>query len=365
MSIVKNSIALFSNLPSGGASELARLNFTFFDRNANVTYLSDSEIKPRNILHYLYICIFKLPAIHMRLANKISENSTCLVVYHSWLTKSPHILRYAQLPKIYICQETMREYYDSKHISNQTIRDKIVNLIRLPLKFIDKKNLQSSKVKIIANSQFSKSLIDKYYRVSSEVIYPGIDTRLFVKDSANIKKNQVLSVGAINKLKGYEFLINVLSEIEIGNRPTLVLVGNGVDKLYANKLERMANLKQVKLIVKVDISKAKLLNEYRASKVFMYAPINEPFGIVVLEAMASGLPLVVYKYGGGYTEILNENNGLIMDNLDSKKWAYKLENLLSNKKKINRYGNYNLQIVNKKYTADIMNNNIWKLIKSL
>lgn len=259
----------------------------------------------------------------------------------------------------------MREYFDPQHISTQNIKEKIINIIKLPIKYIDKQNLRSRHLTIIANSFFSKNMIDNYYGVSSKVIYPGIDTFAFKQNVSVKKKNQIISVGAINKLKGYEFILQVVSKINKSLRPKLVIVGNGADVKYLINLKELARKLNVSIDCKTNISKALLINEYLKSKLFIYAPINEPFGIVVEEAMAARLPLVVYKKGGGYIEILSENNGLIINNLNIEKWAKQVENLLGNQKLLEKYGKYNMSYVNKNYTAEIMNNNLWKIIQSI
>ena len=92
---------------------------------------------------------------------------------------------------------------------------------------------------------------------------------------------------------------------------------------------------------------------------------QEPFGIVVEEAMSIGLPLVVYKSGGGYVEILNSKNGVIIDNLNDLYWGNQINKLLKNAKKIKSYSDYNQMYVQKNYDQQNMNTNIWSLINSL
>ncbi|PIR99145.1 hypothetical protein COT87_00930 [Candidatus Collierbacteria bacterium CG10_big_fil_rev_8_21_14_0_10_44_9] len=259
----------------------------------------------------------------------------------------------------------MREYFDSEHISIQTIKEKITNILRLPIKYIDKQNLQSKNLIVIANSLFSKNMIDKYYGVSSKVIYPGIDTSLYKVKGQIKKRNQIISVGAINKLKGYNFILHVISKINKSIRPKLVIVGNGADIEYLISLKKLASKLDVLLDCKINLSRSLLIKEYLMSKLFIYAPVNEPFGIVVEEAMAAGLPLVVYQNGGGYAEILSKKNGLIINNLSTEKWANQIEKLLGNQKLLEQYGKYNVSYVSKKYTAKIMNDNLWKTIQSI
>ncbi|EKD80685.1 MAG: glycosyltransferase [uncultured bacterium] len=361
----KDIIVCYSNLPTGGASELYKLNIGYLGKKAKVIEITDSKLHPKNIINYLFICLLELPKLHRMLANGFKEKPKVLIGYHSWLTKSPYIFRYLSIPKIYICQELMREYYDSIHIINQNIIERLINFIRLPIKYVDRKNLKSSNLTVVVNSSFSKAMVDKAYHVSSTVIYPGINTALYKVKGLIKKRNQIISVGAISKLKRYNFILHVISKINRSIRPKLVIVGNGADIEYLNSLKKLAIKLEVLLDCKINLSRSLLIKEYLMSKFLIYAPVNEPFGIVVEEAMAARLPLVVYQNGGGYAEILSKENGLIINNLSTKKWANQIEKLLSNQKLLEQYGKYNVSYVNKKYTAKIMNDNLWKTIQSI
>lgn len=362
MSTRKKNLAIYSNLPSGGALELAQQNFKYLKDRVAITYLSDSNVRPRHLLIYLLITIIKLPGIHKKLANSVSEKCGVLLAYHSWMTKSPYILRYFNGRKIYICHEPLREYVDRGHIAQQSIKEKLINLIRLPIKYIDKANLRSENTLVVVNSLYSKANIDKYYKVVSTVLYPGVDTSIYSHNRKVKKLNQIISVGSINRLKGYEFLVKVLSKIPIVYRPTLVVVGNGGDPRYISRILLLAKKLSVKLVVKTNISRSALVREYQQSKIFIYAPVNEPFGVVVLEAMSTGLPLLVSNEGGGYTEIISKQNGVIMSNLNIENWAKSCTDLLIDNNLMARFGNYNALYVRKFYTSDIMNGKLWKLL---
>jgi glycosyltransferase involved in cell wall biosynthesis len=139
----------------------------------------------------------------------------------------------------------------------------------------------------------------------------------------------VISVGSINKLKNQKFLLEVVERIPLNLRPKLILVGNGGDKKYIQTLIEYAKSKSINLKIYCDLSRKRLIDLYKHSYVFMYAPINEPYGLVVLEAIKAGLPLMVSNSGGGYNEVIDKNNGYILRN-DSDLWARTYVKLLSN-----------------------------------
>lgn len=258
----------------------------------------------------------------------------------------------------------MREFYDTEHIKNQSKKEKFINIIRTPIKFIDRKNIKTDRLIVVANSLYSKKIIDKAYDVNSVVIYPGIDTNKYKVSPGQVKENQVVSIGAINKLKNQEFLVDVLAKIEKGIRPTLVLVGNGRDEKYIEMIKVKAKTMGVNLKIKMNISEEEKIAELHKSKVFMYSPIGEPFGLAVEEAISSGLPILTYLRGGGYVEIMDRNNGIMLDKLNSTEWAFSLNQLLSNNL-VSKYQHFNTRYAKKNLDERIMNEKIKKLIDKL
>ncbi len=354
----KKRIAIFSNLPSGGARELYDSNIRYLKSHYVVSEINETIFKPSNFFEYLYISLISIPKFYKNLSRTIDQDFDLILAYHSWITKSPSILKYSKLPKIYICHEPMREYTDNLHIQNQTLKESIINIIRIPIKIQDKNNLKTKNLVVIANSKFSKKIIDNYYNVSSKIIYPGINTGVNI--SSIKKENKILSVGAINKLKGFQFIIEVVSQIDKRMRPNLSLIGNGGDNSYISTLKSRAKELDVNLTIKTNISREELSHEYLTSKVFAYAPLNEPFGIVVEEAMSCGLPILAYAKGGGYAELLNNKTGILLDDLDIQEWSQSLAKMLNSG--VNKY---NMKLIKNDYSDDVMNDNLVKVIEKL
>lgn len=357
------TIAIYSNLPFGGGltTQISTEHY-LAEKGFKIFKILESKYKIRNFLAYLYISIIVSPRLQRDLIRNTPHH--LLIAYHSWLTKAPSVLRYSNGNKIYICHESMREYYDIEHIRYQSIKERIVNLLRLPIKWLDRYNIQSPNTTIVANSYFSKRIIDNAYSVNSVVVYPGIDVKKYLGESSIKKANQVICISAINKYKRQDFLVDILANMSEENRPLLVLIGNGFDEKYLLNLYSKAKSLNVKLKVKINISEKEKVKELKKSKIFIYAPISEPFGIVVEEAVASGLPILVYKYGGGYVELVSKNNGIIMNNLDPKLWSDRLSQLLKNVDKLKYYSEYNRKYAIDKLDSKYMNETLLTIVKS-
>ena len=360
------TISIYENLPSGGARSLFRSNLSVIKKEFNVKVISDKRetIKIKNLFTYLGYIYLKYK-YQNKILNKIIFNTDLFLAYHSWVTKSSILLRQTQIPEIYVCHEAPREFYDTEYISKFTFKDRIINTLRIGIKNIDKHNVSTNKkLIIIANSNFSASNIYRIYGNKSKIIYPGINLRKFNNNYPLDKRhNQILCVGSINKLKNQKYILEVISSMDKTKKPRVVFVGNGGDGNYIREMYKIAKKNDIDIVIKQNICDKELIAEYKMSKVFCYAPINEPFGIAVIEAMRSGLPIVASMYGGGYNEILSDSNGYILSPNNRHEWCVAIEKLLENKTVWNRFSKFNYNYASK-FSDTIMNKKLVDIIKN-
>lgn len=135
------------------------------------------------------------------------------------------------------------------------------------------------------------------YGLNSFVCYLGVDTETF-KPLNCIKENYVLSVGACDPAKGHDFIIRSLGLIDQKIRPKLIIVCDRGDNFWINYLKLLALRLNVDLEIKSRITDDELVLLYNKAKLVVYAPYLEPFGLVPLEAMTCGVPIVAVKEGG-------------------------------------------------------------------
>ncbi len=150
----------------------------------------------------------------------------------------------------------------------------------------------------IANSNFVKERIRRYYRRDSEVIHPPVDTVYFTpgNDSA---EDYFITVSALVPYKKVDLLVEAFNRT--GDR--FIIVGKGPEE---RKLKKAA---KNNIEFKKDLPGNELLDLYRNSRAFVYAGV-EDFGITFAEAHSCGIPVISYGKGG-VTDIVNKDNGIL------------------------------------------------------
>jgi glycosyltransferase involved in cell wall biosynthesis len=192
---------------------------------------------------------------------------------------------------------------------------------------IDKRNASFAKY-IITNSYFSRESILRVYGFNSYVSYLGIDNELF-KPTEIPREDFVLSVGTVTPTKGYDFIIKSLGLIEEEIRPKFIIIANHSEIEWKNYIKQLANDLKVELEILDLIDDEELTNLYNRAKIVLYTPYLEPFGLVPLEAMSCGTPVIGVKEGGIRESVIHNKTGLLIER-DEKLFAKAIIKLLKN-----------------------------------
>jgi glycosyltransferase involved in cell wall biosynthesis len=159
-----------------------------------------------------------------------------------------------------------------------------------------------------------------------------------ILNTINSDTKIVLYVGRLEEFKGIRYLLRAIPHIlkEIPN--TLFLfVGNGNKRNDFLKLSNKISISNNTLFVK-KIPHKELFNFYRNSDIFVNPSLREGVSNVVLEAMASGLPVVACKVGGTPDIIKNGETGLLINPENINQITYSLLKLLKSVDLRNLYG---------------------------
>ena len=171
---------------------------------------------------------------------------------------------------------------------------------------------------VIANSDGLRKLAQKTYRnCAVDIIYNGIDIEQFKPARGNNNKLRLLCVSRLIERKGIDYLLRSISLIkeEFSNIFELWIVGEGNLEQQLKRLSRQLGIVDV-ISFKGYIEHDRLPDIYAISDIFILPSLNEGMSNTVLEAMASGLPIVTTDTGGA--KELIDGNGIIIPTNDVK-----------------------------------------------
>ena len=196
----------------------------------------------------------------------------------------------------------------------------ILNLEKWQHKYYD--YVLNTAIKLVAVSNKQKEIIvnvfSKLYSNKIKVIYNGVDLTSFNKLKLNKKNNKtisIISVGNLVKSKGFQLLIKSISKLNSKtNIYYLTIVGEGKER---KSLEKLINKLKLNSHVKLlgSINNDLLDHELSKHDIFVLATKRETFGIVFLEAMACGLPIVAPRIAP-LTEFINDTSCIFFNKYD-------------------------------------------------
>lgn len=215
---------------------------------------------------------------------------------------------------------------------------------------------------ITANSIFTKKLYLEMFGnslkrkikvipggVNLEQFAPTKNTQRFVEEldkKYHLKdKKVVLFTGRLIKAKGIEYLIKAAAQIN----GTIVIVGDGP---FRKDLENQVKKRKLNNVIFAGYvgDKSYLQAFYELSDVYVSPTVWEGFGLTLLEAMATHLPVVASNKGGIVSIIKDQVNGLLVSTRNPNEIASKVNLLLSNEKLRQKLGDQAYKTLIDKFT---------------
>jgi glycosyltransferase involved in cell wall biosynthesis len=170
---------------------------------------------------------------------------------------------------------------------------------------------------VIAVTRSEKNFLQAHVRASPskiKVIPEGVDLQQFYPEGKKMEKRVIiLFVGRFSKEKGLRYLIEAIPKV-IAEYPQAQFMLVGEDCGVKNELLKLVDELEVKnqIMFLEPRFGSELARIYRFSTLFVLPSLYETFGLVILEAMASGLPVVATKVGGVETLVKHGYNGLFV-----------------------------------------------------
>jgi D-inositol-3-phosphate glycosyltransferase len=197
---------------------------------------------------------------------------------------------------------------------------------------------------IVVSTEAEKAALSRLYRTPPHkvtVIPAGVDLDLFRpldmagarRDLGLAESKVVLYVGRIEPLKGLDILIRAMGLLEHGRDVRLLVVGGSPGR--DRELDRLRCLvSELGLGENVTftgaVKQSELPKYYGAADAFVLPSYYESFGLVALEAMACGTPVIVSRVGGLSSFVKNGETGYLIPWRCPEPFAQRLDLLLAN-----------------------------------
>ncbi|MFZ2188001.1 MAG: glycosyltransferase family 4 protein [Candidatus Moraniibacteriota bacterium] len=203
----------------------------------------------------------------------------------------------------------------------------LYKLITPLIKFIWSRSAQ-----VISNSEGLRELA---FRSSSqqkiEIIYNGIDIKqFFPKSGSEVGDRFILTSGAsrITDRKGLDYLIEAVAKLAPKYPQIyLKLMGDGNARERLEQFVKDSKLEK-NVVLLGRIPHEIVLPYYQEASLFVFPSLNEGMSNAMLEALATGLPLISTNTGGASELVIDGENGFIIKFKDSQDIADKIEKLI-------------------------------------
>jgi glycosyltransferase involved in cell wall biosynthesis len=151
----------------------------------------------------------------------------------------------------------------------------------------------------IANSAFVAKRIEKFYRREAAIVHPPVDVSRF--QLADTPEDYYLCAGQITPYKRIDIAIEACTRLN----KRLIIIGSGATR----EMKRQAG-PTITFLDKVDDQA--MARHFRNCRALLF-PGVEDFGIVPLEVMASGRPVLAYRRGGAVETVVENQTGMFFN----------------------------------------------------
>ena len=185
------------------------------------------------------------------------------------------------------------------------------------------------------------------------VVWPGVNTRLFrpcggVECEERVDwlehggRPEVLVAGRLDPLKRFDLAISAVAAIEPSRRPELRIVGAPPPdgEAYARSLHDAVAAASMLATTSFDgaLRRSVLAERLRVANIVLVPSHSETYGLVALEAAASGVPVIAAATGGLREAVIDGETGVLIESDDPADWAAEIERLLGDPELASRMG---------------------------
>ncbi|MCL1970092.1 MAG: glycosyltransferase family 4 protein [Candidatus Bathyarchaeota archaeon] len=257
------------------------------------------------------------------------------------------------------------EVNQAKLTGYASFQGRVVNYFMDYLARVEKKTAMEADL-IVTISEYSFEKIQMLYDIAPEkirIVSNGVDTEKYSpkENQAELKRGfglregspVVLFVGNLIPRKGLMYLIEAAQRVVKTYLDTqFIIVGDG--PLRVQLIDKLIDVNLLgNFTFMSGLTDDELAAMYGCSDVFVLPSIQEGQGIVLLEALSSGKPVVAFDIGGVNEVVINGETGLLARNRNSEELAEALLRLLGNFELRQRLGLAGRRVIEDNFTWDI------------
>lgn len=226
--------------------------------------------------------------------------------------KSAKLICYCHTPPRYLYGlPTARKFTQNKVIKF------LVDIINHFLRFHDFRYSQNVD-QYIANSQTTAARIQKFYRRDSIIINPPVNvpevknTKYLIPDT-----KYYLAGGRLARAKRFDIAIQACNQLNL----KLKIFGRD----FANTLEDLKKMSGSTIEFIGEVTQEEKAQLYQNANAFIFSADQEDFGIVPVESMAYGCPVIAYRSGGVTETVVENKTGVFFDQLTPESCAIAIQ----------------------------------------
>jgi len=255
------------------------------------------------------------------------------------------------------------EYEQAKKNGYPSVRGRAANYFMQRLSKLEEETAKNATI-VVTISNYSLEKIQKYYGIEQSkvrIVPNGVDIEKFKPMDTKEVRQQfglgnepcVLFVGSLIPRKGLPFLVEAAKKVVRAQADTkFLIVGDGPLRNQLYDSLKTANLSgNFKFLGNLKDNVLPAI--YNCADVFVLPSIQEGQGIVLLEAQASGKPVVAFDIGGVNEALQNKETGLLVNQGDVDALGDALLKLLTDKALREKMGSNGRRFVSENYTWDI------------
>lgn len=264
-------------------------------KNVTTTFIQNLPFSKKYFRKYLPLFPFAIEQLDVREYDLVISSSHAVakgVICAPW---QKHIV-YCYTPMRYAWDMENTYFLDHNIRGFQKLFLKYVFFKIRQWDFINSMRVDS----FISISNLVQKRIKRYYNIESEIIYPPVDTSRF--KLCMDKDDFYLTASRLVPYKKVKMIV----EAFVQNKKRLIVAGKGPE------LELIRNIATENITVLGEVDDNEMVTLMQKAKGFVFAAF-EDFGMVPVEAMSCGTPIIAYSKGGCEDTVIDGKTGIFFD----------------------------------------------------